>query len=204
MRRTIFLALVAALLIVPAAARAADPTELIRDCADDGVLQGDYSTSDLRNARSNLPTDIDEYSDCRDVLARALAAKTSSAGPDNGGSAQNNSSGAGPGTDSGTDGPVSGGATPDTSTDSGSVAIDPGVEAAPETPQDYSAINDATENGDGAVPVQGRDISPRLAAQVGRNDLPGTVLAVLALVGAAALAVVASAIRRRVVAHHQA
>src|SRR4051794_13558279 len=77
MRRTIFLALLAALLFAPVA-RATPPIDIQRDCADDGVLQGDYSASDLRKARSDLPTDADEYSDCRDVLSRAIANATGS------------------------------------------------------------------------------------------------------------------------------
>jgi hypothetical protein len=79
MRWTIIAALLGALLLAPAA-HAAGPIQIIRDCEDDGVLQGNYSASDLRKARSNLPTDIDEYSDCRDVLSRAIAAKTQTAG----------------------------------------------------------------------------------------------------------------------------
>ena len=47
MRRTIFLALLAALLIAPAA-RATPPDEIARDCNDDSVLQGNYSLADLR------------------------------------------------------------------------------------------------------------------------------------------------------------
>ena len=49
MRRTIFLALFAVLLLVPTA-RAAGPLEIIRDCADDGALQGTYTAAELRNA----------------------------------------------------------------------------------------------------------------------------------------------------------
>src|ERR1700742_3383543 len=77
MRRTILLALSAALLALPSTAWAgASPTTILRDCADDGVLQGNYTTAELRNAENHIPTDIDEYSDCRDVLSRALQAGT--------------------------------------------------------------------------------------------------------------------------------
>ena len=55
------------------AANAAGTTQILRDCADDGVLQGNYSPSELRKARKNIPTDTDEYTDCRDVLSRAAA-----------------------------------------------------------------------------------------------------------------------------------
>ena len=62
------------------AADAASTTRILRDCADDGVLQGDYTPAELRKARQNIPTDTDEYTDCRDVLARAAAAGVASRG----------------------------------------------------------------------------------------------------------------------------
>jgi hypothetical protein len=55
-------------------ALAANYHDAIRDCNDDGVLQGRYSRSTLRQARNHLPASLREYSDCSDVLARALAA----------------------------------------------------------------------------------------------------------------------------------
>ena len=68
------------LLAIAPAAEAASTTQILRDCADDGVLQGHYSPSELRKARQNIPTDTDEYTDCRDVLARAAAAGVASKG----------------------------------------------------------------------------------------------------------------------------
>ena len=52
MRRTIFLALLAALLIAPAARASDDPViqKIQRDCNDDSVLQGTYTVA--RVARS--------------------------------------------------------------------------------------------------------------------------------------------------------
>ena len=73
MLRLVLACLLLGLVAVPAA-NAASTTQILRDCADDGVLQGDYSPSELRKARQNIPTDTDEYTDCRDVLARAAAA----------------------------------------------------------------------------------------------------------------------------------
>ena len=35
-------------------------------------LDRHYSNSELRRAKNNLPTDLDEYSDCRDVIAAAI------------------------------------------------------------------------------------------------------------------------------------
>ena len=50
----------------------ASADQVIRDCARDGKLDRNYSNSELRKARNNLPSDLDEYSDCRDVIASAI------------------------------------------------------------------------------------------------------------------------------------
>jgi hypothetical protein len=50
----------------------ASADQVIRDCARDGRLSKSYSNSELRRARNNLPADLDEYSDCRDVIAAAI------------------------------------------------------------------------------------------------------------------------------------
>lgn len=69
------LALLVALvaLALPATSHAS-PAAVVRDCADDGTLQGAYSNGDLRRAQSLLPTDLDEYSDCREVIGAAITA----------------------------------------------------------------------------------------------------------------------------------
>jgi hypothetical protein len=74
-------------LAVPALAYAS-PDAVIRDCAADGDLDHHYSNSDLDKAEKNLPSDLDEYSDCRSVIA---GAKTS--GSDKGGGRSNGSAG---------------------------------------------------------------------------------------------------------------
>ncbi len=192
-----FLALLAALLLA-SPARAADPNEILRDCFDDGALQGDYTPSELRGARTAMPTDVDEYSDCRDVLSRALSDATASS---NGGNPTD--SGDAGGATGGTSG-TGGGSQPsagDPGAASGSPPAAADVQTAPASPQDYAAMNSATEHGDAPVKLSGRDVSPLLAAQVGRNGLPGTLVAVLALLGAAALASGVALVRRRGVAH---
>jgi hypothetical protein len=60
-----------ALLAVPAPAFAS-ANEVIRDCVRDGKLDGHYSNAELRKAKNHLPSDVDEYSDCRDVIASAI------------------------------------------------------------------------------------------------------------------------------------
>jgi hypothetical protein len=49
----------------------ASPEQVIRDCAQDGKLDHHYSLSDLKNAEKKLPTDVDEYTNCRDVINQA-------------------------------------------------------------------------------------------------------------------------------------
>ena len=44
---------------------------VIRDCSEDGVLNGKYSASELERALDQLPSDLDEYTDCRSVIRRA-------------------------------------------------------------------------------------------------------------------------------------
>jgi hypothetical protein len=201
MRRTIFLALVAALLLVPSAAHAAGPIQIIRDCGDDGALQGNYTASELRNARSQLPTDIDEYSDCRDVLGRAIAAKTSSSKGD-GGDSQGTGAGTGRDSTSGGDGGSPTTTQPDSTTKpDSSVAVDPGIETGPVTDQDWQAVGAAEKEGNRGVAVNGRDVSPMLVAEVGRNGLPSTLIVALALLGGAVLAACLLPLRRRVTRH---
>jgi hypothetical protein len=62
-------ALAALALPAPAFASA---DQVVRDCARDGRLDHHYSNAELRRARNNLPADLDEYSDCRDVIANAI------------------------------------------------------------------------------------------------------------------------------------
>src|SRR4051812_1647046 len=59
------------LFLLPTAVAFANGDKVIRDCTDDGRLQGHYSQKDLRDALNSMPSDIDEYTDCRDVIRRA-------------------------------------------------------------------------------------------------------------------------------------
>jgi hypothetical protein len=47
----------------------ADP---ISDCSTDGDLDKNYSNEKLRKAIEDLPTDLDEYSNCREILSGAI------------------------------------------------------------------------------------------------------------------------------------
>jgi len=113
----IFLALALALLL-PALAHAS-AAEVIRDCAEDGVIDGDYSNAELREAGRRLPADLDEYSDCRAAIRskirnRASAGAGAAGGPgldgdtgggnSGGGTGGSGSGGGSAGSGSGTDG----------------------------------------------------------------------------------------------------
>lgn len=58
----------------------ASPQAVIRDCAQDGKLDQHYSLSDLKNAEKKLPTDVDEYTNCRDVINQAEVSGSGSKG----------------------------------------------------------------------------------------------------------------------------
>jgi hypothetical protein len=203
MRRTIFMALLAALLFaVPA--QAADPIKVIRDCEDDGILQGNYTPAEIRAAQKALPTDIDEYSDCRDVLSRALGGgeNDKASGSDSGGNpgaTGGSNNGGGSGSPSPTGQPQETG-TPDVG--------DRGTGSVPmlQKPEDWEAVATAAANGDKAVESAAGPLSPgstRLAASVGRNSLPDTLAVSLVLLVAAFLAAGVPFVRRRVHARRQ-
>src|SRR5215216_3581930 len=85
MLRTAFVACLLALLVAaPAALADSTRTKILRECQD-GRLTGNYTPSQIRDARNNIPDDIDQYSDCRDVLTRALLAGAADSGNGNSG-----------------------------------------------------------------------------------------------------------------------
>jgi hypothetical protein len=83
-------------LVVPAPAFASG-SQVIRDCAQDGDLDRNYSSRDLRDAESQLPTDVDEYTDCRDVINHAQVRGDRSARDGGGGGSAGGGSGGGGG-----------------------------------------------------------------------------------------------------------
>jgi hypothetical protein len=92
---TILAALIVALLALPAFAQASGE-DVIRDCQDDGHVDGNYSQSEYQSAQDNLPSDVDQYSDCRDVIAQAQAGGTGGKkGTGNGGGTGQNGGGNG-------------------------------------------------------------------------------------------------------------
>jgi hypothetical protein len=65
------------LLALPGSAMAQSP---ISDCNTDGDLDHKYSNKQLREAIENLPTDLDEYSNCREILSGAITSGSDKGG----------------------------------------------------------------------------------------------------------------------------
>jgi hypothetical protein len=168
---------VAAVLLTTASPALAGTREKILQECQDGRLSGDYTAKEIRDARNHIPTDIDQYSDCRDVLARALADKAGGGSGGSGGAGGGGGGGGGGG--SGGGGPL----------------LTPTNEA------DNSALRNAQTGGDDPIRIAGGSIRPGaagLAAGAPRTHLPTTAIVVLALLALAALASLAPHARRRV------
>jgi hypothetical protein len=77
---------VLAVLALPGAAIASP----LMDCAQDGDLDKHYSNAELRNSLDHIPSELDEYSNCRDVMAGAITS-----GSDRGGNRPSGGGGGG-------------------------------------------------------------------------------------------------------------
>ena len=163
-------------LLAPSAAAQSTRIKILRECAEDGRLTGDYTAQQIRDARSNIPDDIDEYTDCRDVLTRALLSR---AGGDS------NSGGGGGTTGGGTGG----------GTGTGGGGGNGGELLTPSTDADREALDTAGKATQTPVEVSGARVTPGSAGEL-RNDLPTTLIVLLALLGAAAVAATAPYARR--------
>jgi hypothetical protein len=169
MLRPAVIALLALLLAAPTAPADATRNKILRECQS-GSLSGDYTPREIRDARNNIPDDLDQYTDCRDVLSRALLSR---AGGDAGSGGGSFGGAAGGGTGGG------------------------GGSAAPLTPsteEDQQALESASQAGTTPVVIAGRPVTPGESAF--RNDLPTTLLVLLALIAAAAVAALAPQLRR--------
>lgn len=171
--RHITLLLLAATCALAAPAPAfAQSDEIIDDCYEDGKIDGSYDREDLKDTRDDLPTDVDEYSDCRSAIDSAL---------NRGGRGKRGGSGGVPG--GGFRGGGTAGGDPALSTDSGAIAG---------SREDLDALSAITGRSDDSgaqprIPVGTQPITPAAgAASVGEsaNDMPEPLLAALIAVAA--------------------
>ena len=175
----LLLAAVLVLLLAAPAADAATTAEIIRDCNQDGRLDGNYTASEIRRARNNIPDDVDQYSDCRDVLTRALGGTGTKAVPSGpGGGAGGAGGGGGAG----------------------------GAPLTPASPAEQQALDTARRSaGDSPVQLTTGAIRPGAGGLANvSNTLPPSLLGVLILLGVAALAAAVPFVRRRVHARRTA
>ncbi|HSD81661.1 MAG TPA: hypothetical protein VLB47_13415 [Solirubrobacteraceae bacterium] len=168
MRRTLpFILALAALLLAAAPALADSNQRIYDDCQDNGRIDGRYTQREFQKALNDLPSDLDEYTDCRDVIRRGQLAAAGGGG--SGGGAGGGALGGG-----------SGGGT------GGAASRDPLATA---TPQERKAYADAVKAGARPVNLAGEAVRPgagglhRLASE--GHDLPVPVIALLALVAVA-------------------
>jgi hypothetical protein len=172
MLRTALVACLLAVLVgAPAAFADSTRTKILQECQD-GRLTGNYTSRQIRDALDNIPDDVDQYSDCRDVLRRALLNQAGNSGNNGGGG----------GTSGGGGGGTGGGGTG-------------GAPLTPSTDADRQALDQATTNGGQPVQIAGRAVSPGEGDL--RNPLPTTLIVVLALLAAAAVAAIAPYVRRQ-------
>ncbi len=166
-------------LLLPASA-SANPQQVILDCSDDGKLSRNYSNKDLRGALDDLPGDLDEYSDCRQVISGAIGSGT---GGNRGGS---DSGDGGAGTTGG-----------------GNTGALSGEQAAADQQSDQEALAAATKEAqDGSIAVGDQQVEPGengvfdLASA--ENGVPTPLLLVLIALAALAVAAAFLLLRRRV------
>ncbi len=187
--RRLMLAVVALTLLVAPPAEAWTVNDVIRDCSKNGKLSHDYPPSLIRKARESLPADIDEYTDCRDLLSTP-----SSSGSQGGG---DSGAGGGGGTATGTGGGSTGGG--GDSSPSGSSTPEP--TPAPPSAAELKSL-DAAKAGDAGEPVNvgGAPVTPGTAGMTTGavdNSLPSTLFVVLILLGLTVAAAAGPLLRRR-------
>jgi hypothetical protein len=167
--------LLCAALLALAAAPApalADGDDVIRDCYEDGKLDRKYSDEDLEDAERDLPSDVDEYSDCRSVIRAARERGTKG--------------------DKGGTGGVPGGGFRGGGTATADPALSTPAGAQAASREDLDALDqiasrNRASSDEPKVPVGSQSISPSAgAAAVGEsaNDMPTPLLAALIAVGA--------------------
>lgn len=179
-------AVVVATLAAPTVALAAtDP--VIADCALDGKLDKTYTSAQYAKALKHIPTDVDEYTDCRDVIRRGQLGLGGS-----GSTGSGSSGGTGGGATTGSGGTPGGGA----SSGNGINAYDQALATA--SPQERASVGQAAQKPPAAFEIGGRQVR---ADSLGHGDLaslnslPTPLVIVLVLLGLGAIAAAVSPVR---------
>jgi len=194
------------LLALAPAAGAATRNQILRDCEDDSRLSGSYTNAELRDARNNINSGLDAYSDCRDVLSAAIAAgaraRLKSGGKSGGGGADG-----GGGT-----GGVGGVGSPSIPSVRDGAPMPGTLGTAPEagppevSPRERRELRTARERLP-EVEVRGQRVVPGVQGVAGKaagTTLPTSLLIPLILLALAALGAGVPLVRRRVLARRSA
>lgn len=178
MRRVLVFTVLVCLLL-PATGPAA-PRDVIRDCTDNGRIDSRHSQGDYSGALRRLPSDVDEYTECRRIIEQAK--RRDARQPPGGGGGGETSGGGG----------VVGGL-PGTSP--------PPAASVPANPGEASLIDQAAgPAGEAPVAVAGEPITPGgsgITEAAFRHALPAPLLVVVILFGLGALATTISGARSR-------
>jgi len=181
----------AAVLALPAAAapaHAASPQQIYDDC-DNGRLDRRYSEADYRRALKEIPEDIDEYTNCADLIRSGLAGiDTAGGGGDGSGSGGGGGSGGGAAGGGGPSGLPQGNGVGSVPLDPKGKPLNPLIDAQDAERQEITAAQ------------SGRDIQPTSAGvRPGEPDgeLPAPMIVVLVLAGLAAVAAGALGVKQR-------
>lgn len=185
------------LLVLAPAAGAASRNDILRDCEDDSRLSGNYTKSELRDARNNINSGLDAYSDCRDVLSAAIAA-----------AARRKAGGGGTGGTGGAGG-ATGGSIPsirDGDAMPGTLGTAPEAGPPEITPQERRQLRSARERAP-EIDIRGQRVVPGVngvAGETAGSALPVSLLVPLILIALVAVAAGVPFARRRVLARRPA
>ncbi len=202
-------------LALPAPAPASGAS-VVADCAEDSKLDQRYTPADYKDALRNIPTDVDEYTDCRDVIRRAQLAQAGGGGSDGGGdrgggtgsiggtSSGGTGSGAGAtGGNTGSPAGVGAGAGPEPGSGAGIDAFEALIDSA--SAEERAAVLNAAGS-PGNVRVGGRDLRPDAMGDgdLGTlNALPTPFLVILLLLAVGTVAATLPTLRSVVRARRQ-
>ncbi len=173
--RRVTLALLACLLLAPAAAHASWQS-VITDCRD-GRMDSPHSLKDYTEAYSRLGSDVIEYSDCQSLIRRAqLAAAAAGGSKKNKSTGGGTSSGSGGGSNTG----VTGGQPSSTANPIPPSIPAPGADPlATATPVQRAAVTKAIENGRTPVKVGTLVVAPASLGDGSTTSYPPALVVLL-------------------------
>jgi hypothetical protein len=178
-----------ALLVAPAAAALASARDVLNDCTDDEVMSKTYTQKEYHDALNQLAADADQYGNCREVISRAqLRAASRGKKKDTGATATPPAGGGTGGARKGGDGSA------------GAVGSAPAAQQlADATPAERKSVDEARNASGQRFELDKTRVDPSKVGAVPGvsqvSDMPGPLVAVLALLLVAALAVAGVRIR---------